>query len=577
MSIKGHFSTGLVQDPGAIPLVIAVAGHRDPQPDKIEQLKETFRQHLRQLMAEVPYTPIILLNGLAAGMDSEAAEVFLEETRPEMIHDINKPNHQLVAVLPKPVNQYLQEDFPAHEAGQARLKKLLKRCSAILDPENCIDLIPEEEAHSEDNRFNRSQDRCYAKQSEFLVRHCYLLIAFFNGEDSLKAGGTGQTVAMQRGDIYPLFMHVNEVIAAREPGILIDIRTPRQSDKKSLADACKAYYWREMTDTNQTQANASLQAQTVNDLIKTSKVAKDLDKINKELLRYPPTRKYDSNLESSLWLYADAMANKQKKSYMRLCKFIMAGSIVVSLSISQQDWQAIGLLIVLSAVILFPKLQQGPKLEFIQWRCLAESLQVTDFWGAIQITTDTADLFHSQTNQNFGWIRTVLRGRRIQLLAIQSKPEGRPSFSDAMTCCARWIQGQERWLTHTINKQEKWNSAFTMLGLACFSLALGFAISYTIFKQSIPEVLAEGLIGIAVAVFGYKELIGYGDTNARYSRSRVQFSRGGKALSSVASSDVDNETLQWRQRLIVEAVGREKIDELNDWIGDQLQRVYRPA
>ncbi|NBT42913.1 MAG: hypothetical protein EBT20_21095 [Alphaproteobacteria bacterium] len=28
-------------------------------------------------------------------------------------------------------------------------------------------------------------------------------------------------------------------------------------------------------------------------------------------------------------------------------------------------------------------------------------------------------MFHSQTNQNFGWIRTVLRGRRIQLLAIQ--------------------------------------------------------------------------------------------------------------------------------------------------------------
>ena len=577
MSIKEDFSTGLVQDPGAIPLVIAVAGHRDPQPDKIEQLKETFRYHLRQLIAEVPYTPIILLNGLATGMDSEAAEVFLEETRSGMIHEINKPNHQLVAVLPKPVNQYLQEDFPEHEASQARLKTLLKKCSAILDPENCLDLAPEEEVHLKDNRSNQSKDRCYAKQSEFLVRHCYLLIAFFNGRDNLKAGGTGQTVAMQRGDIHPLFMHVNEVIAAREPGILIEIRTPRQSDKKSLSDACTAYYWREMTDTKQTHGDASLQAQTVNDLIRSSKVAKDIDRINAALPFYPPTRKYDSALESSLWLYADAMANRQKSRYMQLCRFIMAGSILVGLSISQQDWQAIGLLIVLSAVIVFPKLQQGPKLEFIQWRCLAESLQVTDLWSAIEVATDTADLFHSQTNQNFGWIRTVLRGRRIQLLAIQSKPDGLPTFSDAMTCCTRWIQGQERWLTKTINKQEKWNSTFTLIGLGCFSLALSLAISYTIFKQSIPEVLAEGLIGMAVAVFGYKELIGYGDTNARYSRSRVQFSRGVQALSSVASIDVDNQTLQWRQRLIVEAVGREKIDELNDWIGDQLQRVYRPA
>ena len=271
------------------------------------------------------------------------------------------------------------------------------------------------------------------------------------------------------------------------------------------------------------------------------------------------------------------MANKQKKIYMQLCQAIMIGSVIASVSISQQDWQAIGLMVVLSAVIIFPKLQQGPKLGFIQWRCLAESILVTDFWSGIDIKADAADLFHSQTNQNFGWIRTVLRGRRIQLLSIQSEPDGQPLFSDAMSYCKEWIQGQERWLRNKIDEQEKWNQMLTLAGFGCFALALGLAISYTVFKQHVPEVLSEGLIGIAVAVFGYKELIGYGDTNARYSRSRVQFSRAEKALSSVSSSGVNTQTLQWRQRLIVEAVGREKIDELNDWIGDQLQRVYRPA
>jgi len=35
--------------------------------------------------------------------------------------------------------------------------------------------------------------------------------------------------------------------------------------------------------------------------------------------------------------------------------------------------------------------------------------------------------------------------------------------------------------------------------------------------------------------------------------------------------------LDVRRRLVMEATGRAKIDELNYWVGDQLQRVYRPG
>ena len=318
MGIKGHFRTGLVEDPGAIPLVIAVAGHRDPLPEMIPGLREIFRHHLRELMLELPHTPIILLNGLATGMDSEAAEVFLEETDPESFTHRNRPNHQLIAVLPKPVKDYIREDFSDNASDQARLKSLLRNCSAVLDPQNCTDLIPEEESHNKENDGKRNSDRCYAKQSEFLVRHCYLLVAFYNGKDNLKPGGTGQTVAMQRGDIYPLFMHVNEVIAAREPGILIEIKTPRLSDEKTLIRTIESTYWRERSDLSQPSENSTLNAKDIRDLLQSSKIANELDRINKKLLGYPPREKYNPGLESSLWLYADEMANTQKRIYMQL-------------------------------------------------------------------------------------------------------------------------------------------------------------------------------------------------------------------------------------------------------------------
>ncbi len=47
-----------------------------------------------------------------------------------------------------------------------------------------------------------------------------------------------------------------------------------------------------------------------------------------------------------------------------------------------------------------------------------------------------------------------------------------------------------------------------------------------------------------------------------------------KALSLARPDPHRPGMLQLRQRLVLEAVGREKIDELNDWVGDQLQRVY---
>lgn len=562
--------TGLIQDPGSIPLVVAVAGHRDPRLEDIHLLRQQFRSLISELMAQLPSTPIILLNGLAAGMDSEAAEVFLELVADER-RKPDRPRHQLVAALPKPRQRYASEDFNSGDHEHARLQRLLSMCDAVLDGSNCVELAS--------RKGSDHSSRCYGMQSEFLVRHCYLLVAFTNGVDSEQTGGTSQTVSMQRGEVYPLFMHVNEVIAAREPGIVVEIATPRISDEGPTCTAGAISYWGENLDGGRLDVETveSLKVPDLTALLNTPHIPARLEAINRELHRYPPAPVYDTGIQSSLWLYADAMANEQKQAYMRLCRAVMVVSVLLGLSISQQEWQAIGLLIVLAAVIMFPKLQQGPKLAFIQWRCLAESLMVTDFWCATGIEADTADLFHSQTNQNFAWIRTVLRARRLQLLSAHSNPENIPAFSAAIDCCKQWISGQERWLGKAISRQQKWDQRYLTLGGMSFLLALLMAIAYTVWEKRIPQLLPETCIGLAVAFFGYRELMGYSDTNARYGRSRSQFARGRKALACAKPDRDDPDLLAYRKRLVVEAVGREKIDELNDWVGDQLQRVYRPG
>ena len=50
-----------------------------------------------------------------------------------------------------------------------------------------------------------------------MARHCYLLLAYYDGHDTQLMGGTAQVVSIQREEIYPLFVNVAEV-AVTAPG-----------------------------------------------------------------------------------------------------------------------------------------------------------------------------------------------------------------------------------------------------------------------------------------------------------------------------------------------------------------------
>ena len=579
MTSSNLLSTGLVQDPGAVPLVMAVAGHRDPRPRDLPALRKCFCDLIRELLAELPHTPLILLNGLAAGMDSEAADLFLELTSEHRQQYPRAPQHQLVAALPKPRQLYLEEDFSEGHVERARLERLLERCDVVLDGDNCPELALPGPATGQ--RRAPGDPHCYGRQGIFLVRHCYLLVAFSNGIDSGKLGGTSQTMAMQRGEVYPLFLQVDEVIAAREPGVVVEITTPRLSDPEPTCPVAHVRYWGENLDGGKidSPALATLERPNLAALMAAKNcIPARIEAINRELPAWPPQPVHHLGVQSSLWRYADAKAKAGKNGYVRLCRVVMVASVLIGLGTSQQEWQAAGLVVVLAAVLIFPKLQSSPKLDFIQWRCLAESLLVTDLWSAIGVNGDTADLFHSQTSQNFTWIRTLLRARRLQLMALQANPECVAPLPEAIECCRSWINGQQQWLDRKIVQQQRWDQRYVLVGSLTFLLALAFSIAYWVGGAGFIHFLwAETLIGISVASFGYRELMGYSDTNARYGRSRAQFARAREAMSMARLDPRAPGMLQLRQRLVVEAVGREKIDELNDWVGDQLQRVYKPG
>ena len=368
-------------------------------------------------------------------------------------------------------------------------------------------------------------------------------------------------------------------MADREPGVVVEISTPRISDKVENCPVGSIHYWGENTKNNEKkdENSTNIEQESLDKLLDYPEYPARLNTINSQLNQYPPHDSYGEGLQSSLWRYADSKANEQKNKYIRWCRSLMSISVLLALGLSQREWQSFGLLVVLLAVVIFPRLQEGPKLRFIQWRCLAESLKVTDHWSALQIQADAADKFHSQTNRTFSWIRTILRSRRLQLLSLQTDSSFQSSFVMSIDKSQTWIRGQIKWLNNTIEKQHLWDRILLSTSALSFIFTLISSIGHQIGLININEMWTESGMAITAAFLGYRELLGYSDTNSRYARSKSHFERALNALSSLKIDPEDPILINYRKGLVIEAIGSEKIDELNDWVGDQLQKAYSPG
>ena len=562
---------GLLQDPGAVPLVIAVAGHRDPRPEYVPLLRENFQRQLEQLLDILPHTPLLMLNGLAEGMDSEAAEVFLEVVAADRTRrGALTPQHQLVGALPKTPEGY-REDF-ADPKALSRLEQLLSSCDGVLHPGNCPDLAVT--ANGPGAGIEANDSACYGQQGVFLVRHCYLLFGFFDGVETQLVGGTSQTVSMQRGDIHPLFVSVDEVLANKEPGALVLHHTPRMKAGSPVETPGAIRFWSGVPTARTPMPSDGIRLPS--DLLT---IPNQLERINAELQKPGFEATCYNAAEgrfTKLWSLADRRATASKHRYEQWCRvLVIAGFALVLLAqlspVAQGLWWALLLL----AFVVFPKLQQGPKLDFIAQRCLAECLTVQHLWIALDVTDDAADLFHSRSNGDLGWIRTVLRAVRVQLLAFHSSEP--LVYDNAVFKAQIWIDEQVRFLTKRVhqflNIAARWRNLARFLAASAIVLATLQSLPWT-HGQLAPWVVVL-LAGFASSL-AYSNLIGYADTADRYQRSLRQFERGQRGLALLERDQTEEAALK-RQRIVVEALGREKLDELNDWVAGQLQRVYAPG
>lgn len=174
-------------NPTSSPLRIGVSGHRFLT--ELDRLRDSIDTALKRLADFFPGRTFAVLSSLAEGADRLAASRVLE-----------RPGAKLIAVLPLPKDLYVS-DFSTPES-RSEFAAFLARASETVE-------LPR----------TQDRDQCYAAAGEYILGHCDLLFALWDGRQPQGAGGTGAIVERARASALPLvWVHAgNRVPGGTEP------------------------------------------------------------------------------------------------------------------------------------------------------------------------------------------------------------------------------------------------------------------------------------------------------------------------------------------------------------------------
>ena len=153
----------------AVPLVIGVTGHRLLREEDSLTLIRAVKSELVRLKERYPNTPLLMLNALAEGADLLCADA---------AKDLDIP---LIAVLPMDQKTYVSSFSETDR----------ERFSAHIQCARACFISPDQEP----GRAGAYPDRAYRQAGIYIVTHCHVLLALWDGNEAEKGGcGTSEMV-----------------------------------------------------------------------------------------------------------------------------------------------------------------------------------------------------------------------------------------------------------------------------------------------------------------------------------------------------------------------------------------------
>ncbi len=428
MATAGAFNTAAQQSPVtggaklagsrgyAVPLIVAVTGHRDLVAAEAPLIRERVRTFLSAMRDSYPGRIVAVMSPLAEGADRLVAEEALA---------LGLPLH---VPLPMPKHLYVQ-DFTSPESVaqfEAMCAAAVEVYELPLTPGNTVASIREQ---------GKNRSRQYAQCGVFLCAHCHVLLALWDGKESHQLGGTSQVVRFHHHDVMPGYTPLATAsrltLTDDESDLVYHIVCSRNRPDGAPAAGLKPLdtYWFTTDEEEPRATDMPLRHRQVferaNEFSRDAQShAGDIDRERYPLLTDEQAKRLPSGLLdiNQVFCAADWLAIHYQKRFLttlrvsHVCVFL-TGLAYVSYTDFNSDrlflFVVLGLMLLATAFNHLARRGAWHR-KYLDYRTLAEGLRVQFYWAAAGVTSGNVtkfahDNFLQMQDEELGWIRNVMR------------------------------------------------------------------------------------------------------------------------------------------------------------------------
>ena len=556
----------------AIPLVVAVTGHRDLVAAEIPGIRERVRRLFGELRRDYSERRLQVMSALAEGADQLVAEVALEM------------GIELVAMLPMARDAY-REDFATEDAKQ-RFDALCRSAA------ECYELpLASGNTAAGISTPGDQRNRQYAQLGIFLCAHCHILLALWDGKYTGELGGTGQVVKFHHDDIMPGYtvktVATQQMLVDDESDLVYHVVCSRDrpdgATMAGLAPLDCHWFTKDRDNPRSTEMPGQhrlIFGRSGEFSADAMQHARDIEENAYPLYAPEDTEELPPGVEdiNRLFCIADYLAiHYQKKvltmlRVLHLLAFLMG--MMFLLFTDFETWPAfmIAFLVffVLSAAVQYVAARQAWHRKYLDYRTLAEGLRVQFYWAVAGVGNEneskyTHDNFLQTQDPELGWIRNVMRvaGTHCDVLKTASK-------RGLDYVVREWIgevggAGQLGYFASKTADRVRRNRITERLGQLSLLTSVAVVIVFVVAGSGLPEQWSDPLMllmGTTLLIFGIRQGYAYATAEKDLIKQYEFMLR----LFQNARRRLDNADDVAEQRQILRALGGSALDEHAEWL-----------
>lgn len=547
-----------------LPLIVGCTGHRDLRDEDIPRLEADYQAILLDLQRQYPSTPLIVLTALADGADRIAARV---------ARAIDLPYY---VALPLEKDIY-EADFET-EASLREFRELVDGAAM------CFTTPLMHGATREGVREHGPERRMqYAQVGAVISRYSQIVVAFWDGVDLQKTGGTSNVLRFRLQGVPDIEGLAHHPLDSVDTGIVYQIWTPRKSnpDLGELKETVRKLYPIGFDSDEQAERIISRTFSELEDynrevIERTPHLEKEIEQSKKYFVPDELRVKLDADEQQTIETFAtvDAIANHYQKAtnsgFRGVYTLILLAAVIFDLYAhlyyDNKTWLGGYLVTIVLAFLWYSRAKRGRfQTRYLDFRALAEGIRVQFWWQHLGLIRSVSDHYIRKQRSELDWIRgglrTVMLRSSRDLLSANRSHEGakRERIENVLK---HWVHDQAAYFDKARHRDHHKHEKFERVINIFFYLAIGFAIVQMFIPPSHYMVVAIGISPIVAALLGnYLEKNALAGHIKQYDYAAGVFSRAERHLKRLLAAD----DMHTAKNFVFE-LGLEALAENGDWL-----------